>query len=196
VKTAFLVISLVLSAGSALPYIRDILRRRTKPSIVTWFTWTLLTAIATAAEFAAGEYTTAIFTSISTLSSLFIVLLGLRYGHAKYGLLDLICQISVLIGIALWIMLNSPLLAVVVMIIIDLVGTLPTLRHAWKRPGEETLLTFVMGFASATFVIIALKTYTAVGVVYPAYLGIVNIIIAGTILARRRSKLRARGRRA
>ena len=193
-KTTFLVISLILSAGSALPYIRDILRRRTKPSIVTWFTWTLLTAIATAAEFSAGEYTTAIFTSVSTLSSLSIVLLGLRYGHARYRLFDLFCQISVLIGIALWVFLNNPLLAILVMIFIDLVGTLPTLRHAWERPGEETPLTFAMGVASATFVIIALKSYTAIALAYPIYLVTVNVIIASTILARRSVK-HARARR-
>ena len=62
-KTASLVLATVLTLISVLPYLRDIVKRVTKPNIVSWITWTLLTGIATAAEIAAHEYTAAIFTS-------------------------------------------------------------------------------------------------------------------------------------
>lgn len=51
----------LLATFSTVPYIIDIIRRRTKPNIVSWFTWTLLTGIALAASIAAHE--TKIFTN-------------------------------------------------------------------------------------------------------------------------------------
>ena len=78
-KTAFLIISTAVVLASVVPYLLDILRHKTKPNIVSWLTWTMLTGIATAAEIGAGEYVTAIFTGASTIETGLVVLLGLEF---------------------------------------------------------------------------------------------------------------------
>jgi uncharacterized membrane protein (UPF0136 family) len=112
-KNTLLILSALITIGSVIPYIRDILKGTTKPNIVSWITWTLLTLVATIAEFAAGEYKTAFFTSAAVMETLAIVILGLRYGYAKWTKFDTICQISALSGFVFWYLFNSPAAAVI-----------------------------------------------------------------------------------
>ena len=135
-KTAFLIISTAVVLASVVPYLLDILRHKTKPNIVSWLTWTMLTGIATAAEIGAGEYVTAIFTGASTIETGLVVLLGLRYGFVKYARFDIVCQLAAIGGIILWQIFNSPEIALLATVAIDFVGALPTLRHGWQKPGE------------------------------------------------------------
>ena len=76
-KDLFLVLATVVTIVSVIPYLRDILKGTTKPNLVSWITWTLLTGIATVAEVVAGEYTAAIFTGSAVIETGLVVILGL-----------------------------------------------------------------------------------------------------------------------
>lgn len=143
-KEIFLVFASALTIACTLPYIRHIVKGITKPNIVSWITWSLLTGVATIAELAAGEYRTAIFTSAAFLETTAIVLLGIKYGHAKYTLFDIVCQMGALFGFVLWAVFDSPAAAVIFAVTIDLIGSLPTVRHSWLKPEEETWITYAM----------------------------------------------------
>lgn len=183
-KSFFLVLSVFFIFASVAPYIIDILKGKTKPNIVSWLTWTMLTLAATIAEIVAGEYVTAIVTAASAASTLSIVLLGLYYGHAKYSTFDVVCQIGVLFGFVLWYVFNSPLAAVLAALIIDFIGALPTVRHSWLKPHEETWVTFVISSIGALFAVFAVNTYSLISLSYPIYLLIMNTIIAAVIIYR------------
>jgi len=188
-KNAFLIISVALTLAAVLPYIRDILRGTTKPNIVSWMTWTLLTGIATIAEISAHDYKTAIFTFSATLETLSIVLLGLRYGYAKYSKFDAICQIASLSGFLFWWLFSSPAAAVIAVVIIDFIGALPTVRHSYLAPAEETWSAFALACAGGIFVILALNSFNWASLTYPIYVVIINAAIVGTILKMRRTLL-------
>ena len=185
-KTAFLVIATVLTVVSVLPYIRDILRHKTRPNIVSWLTWSLLTGIATAAEISAHEYVAAIFTGAATLETATIVLLGLHHGFVKYARFDIVCQLAAVAGIILWQVFNSPVVGVVGAVLIDFVGALPTLKHAWQKPHEETWQTFALSAVGSIFAILALSDYNWVNLQYAAYILLANLVLTAEILYRRR----------
>jgi hypothetical protein len=185
-KTVFLVVSIVITLVSIVPYLRDILRHKTKPNIVSWITWTMLTGIATAAEINAGEYTTAFFTAAATLETGLVVVLGIRHGFVKYTRFDVVCQLSAVVGIVLWQLFDSPQIAIAATVVIDFIGALPTLRHSWQQPGEETWLTFMLGSVASIFAIAALTSYSLVALSFPLYLALVNAATATIILVRRR----------
>lgn len=187
-KSLFLVLSVIFIFASVTPYVIDILKGKTKPNIVSWLTWTMLTLAATIAEIAAKEYVTAIVTAASAASTLIIVLLGLYYGHAKYSTFDIVCQVGVILGFVLWYAFNSPLAAVLAALVIDFIGALPTVRHSWLKPHEETWVTFVISSIGALFAIFALNTYSLISLSYPIYLLIMNAIIAFVIVYRLKSK--------
>lgn len=185
-NNALALIGGLVAIGSVVPYILDILRRKTKPNIVSWFTWSVLTGIATAAAFAAHEPRTAVLTLASTVCTGSVVILGLRFGIAKFSLFDILCQIGAVIGLVLWLVFNSPTIGIVVPVAIDVIAMLPTLHHSWLKPYEETWQTFLLGTIAPLFTLASLTTYTTASLLYPLYLFVANATITGTILAGRR----------
>ena len=183
-KDLILLLAAIVTIGSVVPYIRDILRGTTKPNIVSWITWTILTAIATVAEFAAGEYKTAIFTSSAVVETTLIVILGLKYGYAKYSRFDVVCQVSAVIGLILWWLFNNPALAVVASVTIDFIGALPTIRHSWLEPGEETWPTYAMAGLGGLLAIFALTSYNWTSLTYAIYIVLINLVISTILISR------------
>lgn len=182
----FLAISgAVLITVSTIPYIVDIFRKKTRPNIVTWITWTLLTSIATAATFAAHEPLTALLTLGSALSTGFVVIAGLWHGFAKLTYFDVACQLGALVGLLLWFLFDSPTVAIVAAVTIDFIGFLPTLGHSWRLPGEETWQTFAWSTFAVALTLLGLSSYTLASLVYPVYLFVADGILVVVILTRR-----------
>ncbi len=176
----------ILAIISVAPYVYDIIKQRTKPNIVSWITWTLLTGLATAAAFAAGEWRTGILLLSSSVCTLAVVLLGLRFGTATLSRFDIVCWIGTAVGLALWLIFNSPALAIIASVVIDLIGALPTLRHSWLEPAEETWQTFLISTLAAILTVLSLTAYSIESLLYPLYLIVANSLIVGVVIYRRK----------
>lgn len=187
-KNALAIIGGLIAAFSTVPYLIDIVRKKTKPNIVTWFTWTLLTAIATAAAFAAHEPRTALLTLGSAICTGAVVVLGLRHGIAKLSLFDALCQAGAVVGLILWLIFNDPSIAIFFSLAIDFVVMLPTLRHSWLSPQEETWQTYMIGVVSALFTIASLSKFNFVSLAFPVYLFLADLLIAILVIYKRRQK--------
>jgi hypothetical protein len=181
-KSIFLTASVVLTLLAVLPYVRDILQGRTKPNLTSWITWSLLTGVATIAEGSAGQTATAIYTGAACLETIAVVALGLRHGHVKYSSIDVICQVGALVGFLLWWLFDSPAAAVVAAVTIDFVGSLPTLRHAWGNPREETWITYALSAVGGLLAIFALTTYNWVSLPYVVYIVLINTTVAAVVI--------------
>jgi len=183
-KTVFIIISSILTIAATLPYIVDILKRKTKPRIVSWFTWSLLTAISAAASFSDRQWAAGILSLSASVECMAVVILGLRYGNREFALFDIACQVGALIGLLLWFIFNSPAIAVIAGILIDLIGSLPTLKHAWEKPAEETWITFMLSGLGAVFTVFAATTTRITALANPLYLVVINFAFTGVLLAR------------
>jgi hypothetical protein len=187
-KETFAVIGAVIAIVSTVPYLIDIVRGKTKPNIVTWLTWTMLTAISGSAALVAGEPKTAALLFADSLCTGLVVVLGLKYGTAKFSRFDIICQVSALLGLVFWLVFNSPTIGIVVPLAIDFIGMLPTLRHAWLKPGEETWQTFILGVVAPAFTLLSLTRFNIASLAFPLYLFMANGAVTLVIIARRRQK--------
>ncbi|HSX08087.1 MAG TPA: hypothetical protein VLG11_04300 [Candidatus Saccharimonadales bacterium] len=185
-KTALIIISTILTIVSVIPYIRETLNGKTKPRIVTWFTWSLLTAIACAASYSDKQYPSAILMFFATIEALSVALLGLKHGDRKIARFDIVCQVAAIVGIILWLIFNSPTIAVAAAVTIDLVGALPTLKHAWQKPGEETAITFALAGIGGLCTVLAAANWKITAVAYPLYIFLINIVIVAFIIGRTR----------
>jgi hypothetical protein len=191
VKTAFIALSAVFLLASAVPYLLDIVKGTTKPRLVSWFNWGLLTGIATAAAFADRQYPSAVLTLAAFIQVGFIVFLGWRKGDRKLEPLDIYCQIAAIVGLVLWFAFNSPLVAIVATTAIDFIVGLPTVKHAWDEPDEETLSTFVLVGIGGIFSVLALDNPHASGLVYPIFVVAIAFTYAAEIFVRRRMRVPA-----
>ena len=185
--------ALAIAAGTltiiaAIPYILDIIKGKTKPNIVSWLTWTLLLAIGTAGAYAGHEVRTALLTTGDLIGTGLTLLLGLKYGIAKFSWFDGVCQVGALLGLALWLVFNSPAVGIVVVIVVDLAGSIPTFRHSWLNPAEETWETFAVIVFATILTLLSLNHFSVVSVSYPAYLLSANGLIAAIVLYQRKKR--------
>lgn len=178
----------ILAIVSVVPYLIDIIKRRTKPNIVSWTTWALLTGVATVATFAAGESRAALLLLGSTVCSAAVLLLGLRYGIAKLSIFDIFCWVVAIGGVVLWRIFDSPTIAIAMSVAVDLIGVLPTIRHSYVAPKEETWQTFAVGAVAALLTVVSLETYNANNLLYAGYLVLANGTIAVVVVMRRKHK--------
>lgn len=190
-KDFLLIFSALITVFAVIPYIRDILQGSTKPNIASWITWTLLFTVATIAEIAAHEYRTAFFTASIALETALVVVLGFKYGYARYTKFDAACQVGALFGFVAWWLFNDPLAAVVLVVVIDLLACLPTLEHSWFTPQEGTWVTFAFSGLGGFIAIFALTSFNWASLLYPVYIVLINALITTVIVSRRQILLRA-----
>jgi len=184
-KDVALVLSALISILCVIPYCRDIVKHKTKPNLVSWITWTLLSGIVLAAQIADGEYRAAVFSAGLTIATGMIVILGLWHGYVKYTEFDVVCQMLAVLGIVLWQVFDDPLIALYVSIVVDFIGLVPTLRHSWQKPYEETWQTFAIGAFAPVFGLIGLDALTQINISYPIYVLMADVALTVTILYRR-----------
>jgi hypothetical protein len=180
----------VLAGGiavvAAVPYIADTVKGRTRPNVVTWFTWTLLNCIIASAALAAGAEQTAIFAAAAGVCTGIVVLVGLvKDGFSKYTGFDVVCQLLATAGIVLWRLTAVPDVAIVCAITASFVGSLPTYRHAWRRPREETWQFYVLDGLSATVACLAVAEVSFMSLGYPVFIIFSDATILGVLLLRR-----------
>ncbi|HEY8999321.1 MAG TPA: hypothetical protein VIM53_03305 [Candidatus Saccharimonadales bacterium] len=185
-RTALIIISSVLTIGGIAPYLVAVAKGETKPRLVSWFTWTLLTVIGCAATIADHDWASSVLLAAASLVTLSVVVFGLRYGDRKFERFDLVCQAAALLGITLWFVFNSPLIAVLASITIDAVGAAPSLLHCWQKPHEETAITFACGSVGALATLVAAHPFRLTAIAYPIYLVLMNGSFAAVIATRRK----------
>lgn len=136
--------------------------------------------------FSKGEINSGLLTLGSTFCSLAVVILGIKYGLAKFSVFDGICQFGAIVALVLWLIFKEPVIAILITVAIDLLGLLPTLRHSWIEPAEETWQTFFIGSVAATFTLASLHDISIISLPYPLYLLIANSIVVAIVVVRRR----------
>jgi len=171
---------------AAIPYIVDTLKGRTRPNIVSWVTWTLLNCILATAALAAGADQTAIFAMAAGLCTGAVVVAGIiKDGITQYTTFDVACQLLAIAGIVLWQLTDAPVIAIVCAITASFIGSLPTYRHAWRRPREETWQFYALDGVSAVIAVVAVAQADFAALGYPVFIIFSDASILGVVLLRR-----------
>lgn len=176
----------ILALIAGVPYIVDVVRRKTKPNIVTWVTWSILTTIVTIAAFAAHQPRTAYLTLGDTLANVSTVILGLKYGIAKFTWVDGVCLAGVAVALALWTLFNSPVVAIVAVVIVDCIASVALLHHSWLKPEEETWQTFLFLCIASILTLLSLNSFTVASLSFPTYLLFANGAVVAVVVYRRK----------
>jgi hypothetical protein len=172
------VLSAILGLTGSFAYIRDMFRGKTKPNLVTWGLWGFTPLIATGAALAANANlwsTVRIFMSgFGPLLVFFFAFLA-RQSYWKLSKLDYACGALSVLALFVWLGANSPLTAILLAAVADLLATFPTIIKAWKYPETETLYTYFIGLFTASIVIPAIPVWNIENSAFQIYLLLANI---------------------
>ena len=152
------------------PYIFEILQRKTRPNRATWWIWSIVGAMLCGSYYATGARHT-IWVSLSyVVGPLITALLSLRYGEGGWNRFDRGCLFVSLFSLVLWWQARSPLAALAANIGIDMLGALPTVRKAYREPWSESLRSWTIFLIADTLNLMALGIWSVATASYPVYL--------------------------
>ncbi len=171
-----------LSLLAFIPYIVAILRGQTRPNRATWWIWTATSAVLLASYFFSGAETT-IWVPASYFAASFVTaLLSIRYGEGGSTPLDRGCLAGAGAGLLAWWWFDSPVVALVMALGVDLAGALPTIRKAWVAPHTEDRLAWALFIAGNTLNLVAVDRWEFAIAIYPIYFFLVSGTIALLVL--------------
>ena len=163
-KIALAIIAVLINFIGYFPYIRDVLNGKTRPHAYSWLVWAYITLIIFALQLAAHGGAGA-FVTLGAGSTSFIVFgLALRQGKQDITLSDTFFFIAALIATAIWILAKAPLLSVSFLVLIDMLGFVPTIRKSWNKPHSETLIMYELGALRHALSLFALGTISFITV--------------------------------
>ncbi len=185
-KEILSVIAIILAVVAYIPYIRDVLKGKTKPHIYSWFVWGFVTIIRFALQIKGGGGPGAYVTLSAGIISFIIFFLGLKGGKKDITTSDTVFFVLALIATAIWVFAKQPTLSVILLVTIDLLGFVPTIRKSWNKPNEETLFTWSLNGFRHGLSVLALSHYNILTVLYPAIWAIANTLFSLMLVIRRK----------
>lgn len=185
-KLIFGLLSSFLAIVCCIPYLKDIVKRKTEPHMYSWLVWTILQGVGVAAQLKDGAGYGAWALGIGAVFCFVIFILSFKYGTKNISRFDLFCLISSVGAIGIYIFINDPIWATIVVAVVDFVGFLPTFRKGFEEPFTETVSTFIMSGIANLLSIIALQHYSVTTVLYLGSLFFTNSSFSTMILLRRK----------
>lgn len=175
-----------ISAVAFVPYLIDVVRGRTRPSVATWFIWTGVGTLLCASYWASGARASIWVAASYVLGPLVTALAALRYGDRSFSRFDKGCVLVAALSVGLWIYTGKPLVALGLNVLVDFLGALPTMRNVWRDPGAESRLAWGLFFTGNAVNLLAVEAWTLGGAAYPVYLFVVTLSMNALLWRQRR----------
>lgn len=162
----FGILSFLFSTLAYFPYVDGVLRSKTRPTISTWISWTLMDASIFAGMIAQEEIAWQMLAYV--LGSLVVVAVSIYKGASLgWKLLDTICVAIVIGALAGWFITGDAKVAIVLGLISAVVGSVPMLINTWKSPFNELLMPWILVLLGGICGIGAIANWTIVGAATP-----------------------------
>lgn len=166
----FMYLSALLIAWGAYSYIQDVRRNSIQPNLVTWLLWTIAPLIAFAAQVGADVGPASFLTLMVGLCPLAVFITGLTKGSFRPTRFDILCGGASVIGLYLWQVTGSGVLAISMSIIADGLAALPTVKKAYLDPRSESPFLFLLFAISAAITLLTLNKLSLESAGFPLYI--------------------------
>lgn len=183
-KLSFALVAAILAIIGNVPYLRDILKKKTKPHTYSWLVWTLVSGITFFGQLAKGAGVGVIPTAAAEIFTLIIFLFSLWYGFKKITRTDTVFLTIALLGLIPWILTKDPTVSVITAVSIDLIAFVPTLRKTWRYPKTETSTLYSMNVLRHILALFSLQAYNVATTLHSIAMISVNALMTAMIAFR------------
>ncbi len=180
------IIAGILAISGYIPYVISILKGKTRPDRATWFIWSIVGGLLAFSYLATGD-PKAIWLPLGYFFGPFITfILSIFYGYSKWSRLDTICVAVTFFSVIPWILSKNAELTLIINVILDATGAIPTLVKTYREPDTEDLTAWIIFAIANTLQLFAITEWNNISVSYPVYLfflagGMVLLILRGKI---------------
>jgi hypothetical protein len=165
-----------------IPYILTTLQGKTKPNRATWWIWVVLSTVISFSHYSSGALNTIWLPICGGIGQFIIAILSLKYGEGGWNRLDRFCLVCVGFSLILWWQFNVPLVALLLSILIDCLGALPTIKKTYHKPETEDCLTWILYLLGSTFNLFAIERWSFALSIFPIYIFSINVTMVALVL--------------
>lgn len=140
----FGIIAGAVGISGYIPYVRDILRKTTKPDRIAWLIWTFEYTALFFAQLSAGAHHSLWIVGLQLVGVIVIFCLSLRYGLGAFSRQSTALLVSVFGALLIWYFTQNATLAILILIAVEASGVVLTMIKVYKKPGSETLSFWVL----------------------------------------------------
>jgi hypothetical protein len=184
-RTATLIVAVLLPVISSGVYIYSIVMGNTRPQRMTRLLLLAITAISYGALVAHGDTSGVWLALVSFIQAGVIWLLALKYGIGGADKLDILCLVLCMVGVVYWVLSGQSLAGLVASIVADCIAVIPALRKTIRLPHTELTLFYALD-ALAAALVLAVGPYTWQASMFPGYLLVINMAFVFAIRKGRR----------
>ena len=182
-----------IGLADMVPYVRDTIRRSTRPHRGTWLIWTVLAVVVSLSQYAdGGSWSVAMAVAQAATNGL-VLALAIRFGTGGVSAFDVTLIAFAGAGVAGWLLAGDPLVATGCVVAADLIAAAMMVPKTWRDPGSETLSTFAWASLAGALSAAAVGAPEPSLLLYPAYYCVANGGLALLICGRRRRTPRIPG---
>ncbi len=172
----------ILLISGFIPYIVEVVKKKTTPSRMSWFIWSLSTATILFSVLGTGT-TEAIWVPIADAVGCFLIFaLSLHFGVGGWSRTDKISLAICLGSLLTWWLTGNALLALIMNLCVYVSGYIPTIKKALKKPQSESRAAWTIFFLGVLLNLFTVFIGTDTGFavwLYPVTL----VVVVGTLLA-------------
>ncbi len=179
------VLAALMSVANTFPYVRDILRRTTRPHRGAWLIWSALAIVASLSQWADGASWSLAMCVVQALLDVLVLALAIRLGVGGLSIGEKVAMGVAAAGVLGWLAADAPLIATSCVVVADLMGALVMAPKTYHDPDSETLATFALASLGGALATGAVGAADPSLLLYPIYFCLVNASIALLIWHRR-----------
>jgi hypothetical protein len=167
----------LLSLSAFIAYYITIVNGKTIPNKATWLILTVVGVLVSTSYYSVGAKET-IWVSVSyVIGPLIAFLLSIKYGESNWTILDKICLSTSVASLFIWWFSESAITVLLINILIDFLGIIPTIRKSYVRPETENYMPWLITTVASFLNILAIQDWLFSIYIYPIYMVIFNTII-------------------
>ena len=185
-KNALALVAILFAILAYIPYIRDVLKGRTKPHAFSWLIWGTMSMVAFYAEYGDGGGAGTWVLAFTVLIDYMIFTLALYKGERSIKITDWLALLAAFVGLGLWTVHDQPPMSLILISAVGVVGFIPTVRKSMEKPHQETISAYMFLTLKYIFAVAALERYTLITLVFPTTLGLMHGFFVTILYWRRR----------
>lgn len=185
-KDALVIVALLFAVLAYIPYLRDTLKRKTRPHAFSWLIWGTMSMVAFYAQYSDGGGVGSWVLAFTAAANYLIFIAALYYGEHTLTITDWLSLLAAFFGLGLWTIHDQPPMSLVLISAVGVIGFIPTVRKSMNKPHQETVSAYIFITLKYVFAIAALERFSFITLVFPATLGIMNGFFVSILLVRRR----------
>ncbi len=181
-KLYIAIIASILAIIGNVPYLIDVFKKKVEPHAYTWFIWSIVSCVIFFGQVAKGAGIGALPTAASEIFTILIFFFSLKNGFKHVKKVDHIFLAAALLGLIPWALTKDPTISVIIVVAIDLIAFVPTLRKTYKNPETETPILYSMNVLRHILMLFSLQAYNIATMLHSFSMIITNTIMTIFIL--------------